>query len=81
VNDVGSALNTTLPVFVEERVWVLREKPQADGAHFVLELKLHVELDRVSAKSDVVRWIGFVLKSQPETKLLGVKLNRPPETC
>ena len=47
----------------------------------MLELKLHVELDRVSAKSDVVRWIGFVLKSQPETKLLGVKLNRPPETC
>jgi hypothetical protein len=36
-----------LLVFVEERVWVLHQKPQADRAHFVLELKLHVELDRV----------------------------------
>jgi hypothetical protein len=50
---------------------------QADGPHFVLELNLHVELDRVTAKSDVVRWIVFVSKGQLEAKLLGVELNRP----
>ena len=55
VDAVGSALDATLPVFAEECVWVLNQKPQADGAHFVLELKLHVELHRVTAKSDVVR--------------------------
>ena len=76
-NAVGGALDATLPVFVEERVWVLHQKPQADRAHFVLELKLHVEFDRVSSKSDVVRWIGFVFKSQLEAKLLSVELNRP----
>src|SRR5262249_60645822 len=36
-----------------------------------------MEFDRVSAKTDVVRWIGFVSKSQLEAKLLGIKLNRP----
>ena len=43
----------------------------------MFELKLHVEFDRVSAKSDVVWWIGFVSKSQLEAKLLGVEFNRP----
>jgi hypothetical protein len=43
----------------------------------VLELKLHVEFDRVPAKSDVIRMIGFVSEGQLETKLLGVKRNRP----
>jgi hypothetical protein len=43
----------------------------------MLELKLHVEFDRVSAKSHVVRWIDLVSKSQLEAKLLGVELNRP----
>jgi hypothetical protein len=66
-----------LPVFVEERVWVLHHKPQADRAHFAFELKLHVEFDRVSSKSDVVRWIGFVFNSQLEAKQLSVELNRP----
>jgi hypothetical protein len=28
------------------------------------------------SKSDVVRWVGFVFKSQLEAKLLGVELNR-----
>jgi hypothetical protein len=41
----------------------------------VLELKLHVELDRVTAKSDVVRRI--VSKGQLKAKLLGVELNGP----
>jgi hypothetical protein len=36
----------------------------------VHELKLHVELDRVTAKSDVVRRIGVVSKGQLEAKLL-----------
>jgi hypothetical protein len=36
-----------------------------------------VEFDRVSAKSDVVWWIGLVSKSQLEAKLLGVEFNRP----
>jgi len=58
------------------RVWVLDQKPQTDGPHFVLELKLHVEFDRVTAKPDVVRWIGFVSKGQLESKLLGVERNR-----
>jgi hypothetical protein len=43
----------------------------------VLELKLHVELDRVTAKSDVVRRIGVVSKGQLEAKLLDVELNGP----
>ena len=62
LNAIGSALNATFPVFVEKRVWVIYQKPQPGGAHFVLELKLHVEFDRVTAKSDVVRRIGFVSK-------------------
>ena len=66
-----------MPVFVEKHVWVLHQKPQTDGPHFVLKLKLHVELDRVAAKSDVVRMIGFVSKGQLEAKLLGVEINRP----
>jgi hypothetical protein len=37
-----------------------------------LELKLHVEFDGVTAKPDVVRWIGFVSKCQLEQKLLSV---------
>jgi hypothetical protein len=42
---------------VEERVWVLHQKPQADRSHFVLELKLHVEFDRVgSALSLKASW-------------------------
>jgi len=77
VNAIGSALDATLPVFVEKRVRVLYQKPQADGPHFVLELKLHMELDRVTAKSDVVRWIVLVSKGQLEAKLLGVELDRP----
>src|SRR5262249_44279317 len=48
-NAIGTACDATLPVFVEERVRVVHQKPQADGAHLVLELKLHVELDRVTA--------------------------------
>ena len=76
-NAIGSALDATLPVFIEKRVWVLYQKPQADGPHFVLELKLHVELDCVTAKSDVVRRIGFVSKGQLEAKPPGVELHRP----
>jgi hypothetical protein len=44
--------------------------------HLMLELKLHVEFDRVTAKPDVVRWIGFVSKGQLKSKLLGVERNR-----
>jgi hypothetical protein len=62
VDAIGSALNATLPEFAEKRVWVLYQKPQADCAHFMLVLKLHVEFDCVTAKSDVVRRIGFVSK-------------------
>src|SRR5712672_2287415 len=76
-NAIGSALEASLPVFVEKRVWVLDQKAQADGPHFVIELKLHVELDRVTAKSDVVRRIGVVSKGQLEAKLPGVELNGP----
>jgi hypothetical protein len=77
VNGVGIALNALLTVFAEERVWIVHQKPQADCPHLMLELKLHVKLDRVTAKSDVVRWIGFVPKGQLESKLLGVERNRP----
>jgi len=38
---------------------------------------LHVKLDGVTTKSDVVRWIGFVPKGQLGSKLLGVERNRP----
>jgi hypothetical protein len=77
VNAVGIALNAPLTVFVEERVWIFHQKPQADCPHLMLELKLHVKLDGVTAKPDVVRWIGFVSKGQLESKLLGVERNRP----
>src|SRR6516162_8839212 len=73
LNGVGSALDPTLPILIEERVRVLNQKPQANAAHFVLELKLHVELDRVTTKSDIIWRIGVVLKGQLEAKLLGVE--------
>src|SRR6185369_8010532 len=72
---VGRTLDATLPVFVEERVRVLDEKPQADRAHLVLELKLHVELDRVAPKPDIVRRIG-VAEGQLEAQLLGIEVDR-----
>jgi hypothetical protein len=77
VNAVGIALNAPLTVFVEERVWIIHQKSQADCPHLMLKLKLQVKLDGVTAKPDVVRWIGFVSKDQLESKLPGVELNRP----
>ena len=38
----GTALDAALPVFFKECVWVLHDKAQANCAHLVLELKLHV---------------------------------------
>jgi hypothetical protein len=76
VNSVGIALNALLTVFAEERVWIVQQKSQADCPPLMLEPKLHVKLDRVTAKSDVVRWIGFVPKGQLESKLLGVERDR-----
>src|SRR5262245_17565987 len=75
-NAVGRALDATLPVFVVECVRVRYQKPQADGAHFVLELKLHVQLNGVTAISDVIRRIGVVFKGELEPKLLSIELNR-----
>ena len=43
----------------------------------VLELKLHLKDDRVAAKPDVVRWIGFVSKGQLNAKLLGIEADCP----
>jgi hypothetical protein len=43
-----------LPAFVEECVWVGYQEPQADGAHFMLELKLHVQLNRITAKYGII---------------------------
>ena len=43
----------------------------------MLELKLHVEFDRVAAEADVVWRISYVIESQCEAKLLSVELNRP----
>jgi hypothetical protein len=65
-----------MPVFGEECIWVVHEKPQANCAHLVLELKLHVELDRVPSKSDVIRRIGFVSKRELKAKSLRVELDR-----
>jgi len=44
-----------MTVLVEECVWVLYQKPQADGAHFMLELKLLGISNASTAKFDVVR--------------------------
>jgi hypothetical protein len=66
-----------LPVFVEKSIRVLHQESQADRAHLALELKLHVEDDRVAAKPDVVRWIGFVSKGQLEAKLLRIEADCP----
>src|SRR5262249_33685485 len=63
-------------VFGEECIRVSHEKPQANRAHLVLELKLHVEFDRVPSKSDVIRRIGLVPKGELKTQALGVKLDR-----
>src|SRR5213079_888951 len=38
---IRSALDTALPVFAKERIWVRYQKPQADRTHLMLELKLH----------------------------------------
>ena len=72
---VGTALDAAFPVFVEECVRVLHEKPQANRAHLVLELKLHVKLDCVAPKPDVIRGIGFVPKCELKAKSLGVELD------
>jgi len=77
VQEVGGALDATLSIIVEERVRVLDQKAQADCGHFVLELKLHVEFDCVTAEADIVRWIGFISKGEPEAKLPRVEFNRP----
>src|SRR6476659_6448387 len=71
----GSALNAAFSVFVEECVRVLHAKPQANRAHLVLELKLHVQLDCVTPKPNVIRWIGFVPKRELKAKSLGVELD------
>jgi len=42
------------PAFVEEGVWVGYRKPQAGSAHFMLELKLHVQLNRITAKYGII---------------------------
>jgi hypothetical protein len=42
----------------------------------MLVLKLHVEIDSVTAKSDIVRRVGCVAKGQIEAKLPGVELDR-----
>jgi hypothetical protein len=75
VNAVGIALNAPLTVLVEECVWIVHQKPQADCPHLMLELKLHVEFDGVTAKPDVVRWIGFISKGQLKSKPLRVERN------
>src|SRR3954464_6430438 len=72
---VGTALDAAFPVFVEECIGVLHEEPQANRAHLVLELKLHVQFDCVAAKSDVIRWIGFVPKRELKAKSLGIELD------
>ena len=64
---IRSALDTALPVFAKERIWVRYQKPQADRTHLMLELKLHVQLDRVAPKSDVVRSVNVVLEGQRES--------------
>src|SRR5215213_5222718 len=46
-NAVGGAFDATSAVFIEERVRVLHEKPEPDRTHFMFELGLHVENDRV----------------------------------
>jgi len=71
----GTALDAAFPVFVEECVRVLHEKPQANRAHLVLELKLHVQLDCVAPKPHIIRWIGFVPKRELKAKSPGVELD------
>jgi hypothetical protein len=41
----------------------------------VLELELHVDLDCVTPKSNIVRWIGFVSEGELKAKLPGVELD------
>src|SRR5262245_6217985 len=72
---VGTALDAAFAVFVEECVRVLHEKAQANGAHLVFELKLHVELNCVTSKPNVIWWVGFVPKGELKAKLVGVELD------
>jgi len=58
-------------------VRILDEQPKGDRAHLMLELKLHVKLNRVAAVSDIVRWIiGAVTKGQREAKLPCIEIHR-----
>jgi hypothetical protein len=59
-----------------ERVRIGDEKSQPRRTHFVLELELHVELDRVATETDVVRWIAVVGEGKLESKLSRVKRDR-----
>src|SRR4051794_6418743 len=73
---IGGALDPALPVLAEERVWVRYQQPQADRAHLMFELKLHVQLDRIAPESDVVRRVDIVLEGEAEAKLVRVEINR-----
>ena len=48
-NAVGSTPDATLPVLIIEYLWILHQKSQADRTHLVLELKVHVKIDRIAA--------------------------------
>src|ERR1043166_7172300 len=77
---IGGALDPALPVFAKERIWVCHQQPQPDCAHLMLELKLHVQLNRVAPESDVVGGVNVVLEGQRESKLVRVELRSEEHT-
>src|SRR5437868_3390129 len=81
------ALDAALAVLGIEAVGVLDQEAEADGAHLVLVLELHVELGAVAAIADVVRVFRVGLcaavgaEGELEAQLLGVKVDRPPHVA
>ena len=71
----GTALHAALLIFGEESIRIVHQKAQSNGAHLVLVLKLHVELDLVTAESDVIGCVGVVLEGELKAKSLGVELD------
>jgi hypothetical protein len=63
-------------VFIVERIRIVNEKPQPRRPHFVLILKLHMDLDSVAAQTDVIGRCRPVTESQCEFQAINVETNR-----
>lgn len=72
---VGTAFDPALLILGEDSIGIVHKKTQSDGAHLVFVLELHVELDLVTAESDIIGCFGVVLEDELKAKSLGLELD------